>query len=130
MWNDICTDYPKLIKLSDTRKNKIRNRIKEMGGEEKAEPILRQIFTNLQNSAFLKGDNKRGWRATFDWVFANDENWVKVLENNYDKTRKTNERVENNRASNANKTAREQNFADYITRKLYGNAGAQGVPDA
>lgn len=84
LWNNTCLSYSKLITLSEARKNKIRNRIEEMGGEEKAIPILQQVFSNLQESKFLKGDNARGWKANFDWVFNNDKNWVKVYEGNYE----------------------------------------------
>ena len=42
------------------------------------------IFEKAQASSFLKGDNKRGWKALFDWFFENDKNWVKVFEGNYD----------------------------------------------
>ena len=38
----------------------------------------------MQASHFLRGDNKRGWKASFDWLFENDKNWVKVYEGNYD----------------------------------------------
>ena len=38
----------------------------------------------MQESKFLKGESKRGWKASFDWVFENDKNWVKVWEGNYD----------------------------------------------
>ena len=83
LWNGICTGYPRLVKLSDSRKNKIRNRVAEMGGAEKAMPLLREIFSAMQDSHFLKGDNRRGWKASFDWLFENDKNWVKVYEGNY-----------------------------------------------
>ena len=84
MWNAVCVGYPKLHSLSESRKNKMRNRIAEMGGAEKALPLLREIFTKMQASNFLRGDNKRGWKASFDWLFENDKNWVKVYEGNYD----------------------------------------------
>ena len=84
MWNANCTSYPKLIAISENRKNKIRLRIEEMGGVEKSFPILKTIFEKMQISSFLKGDNKRGWKATFDWLFENGKNWVKVWEGNYD----------------------------------------------
>ena len=83
LWNDRCTDYPKLISMSEARKNKIRVRIEEMGGIEKAMPILNQLFDTMQTSKFLRGDNKNGWRASFDWLFENGKNWVKVYEGNY-----------------------------------------------
>ena len=84
MWNETCTGFPKLFTLSDPRKNKMRLRIAEMGGLEKALPLIKQIFEKMQQSKFLKGDNKRGWKASFDWLFENDKNWVKVYEGNYD----------------------------------------------
>lgn len=84
MWNETCTGFPKLFTLSESRKNKMRLRIAEMGGLEKALPLIKQIFEKMQQSKFLKGDNKRGWKASFDWLFENDKNWVKVYEGNYD----------------------------------------------
>lgn len=84
LWNEVCTGYPKLHSLSESRKNKMRNRVAEMGGAGEALPLLREIFTKMQASHFLRGDNKRGWKASFDWLFENDKNWVKVYEGNYD----------------------------------------------
>lgn len=84
MWNEICPGFPKLFTISEARKNKMRLRIAEIGGLEKALPLIKQIFEKMQQSKFLKGDNKRGWKASFDWLFENDKNWVKVYEGNYD----------------------------------------------
>lgn len=87
MWNATCTSYPKVFTLSEARKNKIRIRVEEMGGIEKAMPIMQTIFKKMQESKFLKGESKRGWKASFDWVFENGKNWVKVWEGNYDETK-------------------------------------------
>jgi hypothetical protein len=38
----------------------------------------------MQESKFLRGDNKRGWKASFDWIFENQKNWVKIIEGTYD----------------------------------------------
>ncbi len=84
LWNSICIGYARMVVISDARKNKIRNRVAEMGGVEKAMPLLKLVFEKAQASSFLKGDNKRGWKASFDWFFENDKNWVKVFEGNYD----------------------------------------------
>lgn len=84
MWNATCSGFPKLFTISENRKNKMRLRIEEMGGIEKALPLLQKIFAKMQESKFLKGENKRGWKASFDWLFENDKNWVKVWEGNYD----------------------------------------------
>ena len=84
MFNSICTGYPRVVKLSDSRKNKIRIRVEEMGGFARAKPMIQTIFEKMQASKFLRGDGKSGWKAYFDWVFVNDKNWVKILEGNYD----------------------------------------------
>jgi hypothetical protein len=47
--------------------------------------VLVSVFTTMEHSKFLCGDNKNGWKASFDWIFENSNNWVKVLEGNYDK---------------------------------------------
>lgn len=62
-------------------KTKIRIRLEEMQGSLET---LKEIFVKMEASKFCRGDNKRGWKATFDWLFANEKNWVKVLEGNYD----------------------------------------------
>ena len=95
-WNEICTGYPRIVTLSDGRKNKMRNRVAEMGGAGKALPILREVFARMQASSFLRGDNRRGWKASFDWVFENDKNWVKVYEQNYDNRPDAQTRYRNN----------------------------------
>lgn len=84
MWNNTCLGFPKIYNMSEARKNKMRIRIEEMGGEEKALPLLQTLFEKMQASNFLKGDSKNGWKASFDWLFVNDKNWVKVHEGNYD----------------------------------------------
>lgn len=101
MWNATCTSYPKIFTLSDARKNKIRIRVEEMGGIEKAMPIMQTIFKKMQESKFLKGESKRGWKASFDWVFENAKNWVKVWEGNYDEN-KNGEAVSTENPKNVN----------------------------
>lgn len=100
LWNAVCVGYPKLHSLSESRKNKMRNRVAEMGGAEKALLLLREIFTKMQASNFLRGDNKRGWKASFDWLFENDKNWVKVYEGNYDNRPDTAPRYRTNNSNN------------------------------
>ncbi|MGM9759312.1 MAG: hypothetical protein ACI30I_04245 [Parabacteroides sp.] len=85
MWNSTCSSYPNIFTLSDSRKNKIRLRIEEMKGVENAMKILRTVFLKMQETPFLKGDNRRGWKAGFDWLFENNRNWVKVYEGKYEK---------------------------------------------
>lgn len=81
LYHKACPSYPKLIKLSDKRKAKIRVRFEEMKYDYQT---IATIFCKMEASKFLKGDNKNGWKATFDWVLENANNWVKVLEGQYD----------------------------------------------
>lgn len=81
MYHTECKNYPRVVRLSDARKNKIRIRVEEMNGDL---TILQDIFKKMEASKFLRGDNPKGWKATFDWVFENEKNWVKIYEGNYD----------------------------------------------
>ena len=76
----VCVSFPKILQLTAGRKDKILRRLSEMGGMK----ILEQVFKKMEASDFLKGKNQFGWKASFDWVFKNPDNWMKVLEGNYD----------------------------------------------
>lgn len=85
-WNDTMSGcVPKVSKLTDGRKDKIRQRVKEMGGWDLARHTLSTCFDKINRSDFCNGST--GWTATFDWFFSNDKNWTKVLEGNYDNRR-------------------------------------------
>lgn len=81
MYHAECPSFPRILKLSEARKNKIRIRFEEMEGDMQ---IIKKVFQKLEKSKFCRGDNKTGWKASFDWVFENEKNWVKVCEGNYD----------------------------------------------
>ena len=90
LWNSTCLDFPKVLKLSDQRKKKIKIRLSEFGGSRNEQlKTIEAIFKNMQASKFLQGDNDRKWSATFDWLFGNETNWVKVIEGNYNKSTTT-----------------------------------------
>jgi hypothetical protein len=80
LYHEHCPSFPHLARLTDARKTKIKIRLAEIGSREK----LGGLFRKMEASRFLKGDNPRGWKATFDWLFENEKNWVKVIEGNYD----------------------------------------------
>ena len=83
LWNRICVSLPKISKLSDARRAKIKSRLQEFGKPEAWLPTVETLFEAIEASDFLRGVNKNKWQASFDWVFANGSNWVKVLEGNY-----------------------------------------------
>ena len=90
MWNSVCLSCPKVQKLTEARKAKMKKRFEEFGvkSEELTDFVMR-LFQRVQASDFLTGRStgKMGWVANFDWVFENDKNWVKVSEGNYDNNR-------------------------------------------
>lgn len=81
-FNSVCTTLPRVTKLSDARKTKIRSFLKEFSIDE-----LYTVFAKAQQSDFLSGRSGR-WSATFDWLI-NKTNAVKVLDGNYDNKGKT-----------------------------------------
>ena len=89
-WNEICGNcLPKVKALNDNRRQKIKCRLDEFGGESKEDWLAhtKDLFERIIASDFLRGGNNTGWTATFDWVFENSKNWVKVIEGNYDNNR-------------------------------------------
>lgn len=69
---------PVVVKLTEKRKSSVRARATEHGKE-----AIMQVFQKVLHSPFLLGDNDRGWKCDFDWIF-NPNNFVKILEGNYD----------------------------------------------
>ena len=119
------TRIPKVRSLTQARKDKIKLRVKEMGGLDKASETLRVCFRKIEESDFCNGTSGK-WNATFDWFFDNEKNWLKVLEGNYD-NRKPVSRIE----QYAETSARFNNLLD----ELYGTGntgtkdGAADTPD-
>lgn len=66
------------VPLSEPRKRALRLRLKECAGMEG----WRQALGNIEKSAFLRGQNDRGWRADFDWLVT-PAKFIRVLEGRY-----------------------------------------------
>lgn len=69
----------KVKSISGTRKNSVLARVKEHGKE-----AVKTAIEKAAASQFLNGKNDKGWVASFDWVFQHPNNFIKVLEGNYD----------------------------------------------
>lgn len=82
LYHSLCPSFPRIRMLSDARKQKIRIRFQDEMKNDIS--LLESIFRKMEESKFLRGDNKNGWKASFDWLFENSKNWVKVVEGNYD----------------------------------------------
>lgn len=76
-WNKL-NGIPKCLSISEDRKRKLRVRLRD--------PFFaanwRAAMVKIQASAFCRGDNDRGWKASFDW-FLQPDVCVKVMEGKY-----------------------------------------------
>lgn len=77
-WNSLGLKKLISIKTSTNRHKLLNARIKEYGLDS-----ISQAIDNIRKSDFLRGQNNRGWIITFDWLIR-PNNFVKVLEGNYD----------------------------------------------
>lgn len=77
MYNDTCVSFPRLTRLSDSRKKAIKAGLRRYSIVD-----FQKLFTMAEESSFLKGQNKRSWSANFDWLIQ-DSNMAKVLDGNY-----------------------------------------------
>lgn len=89
LWNEICGNcLPKVKALNENRRQKIKCRLDEWSKDsDEWTTKARELFKRVIASDFLRGNNNTGWAATFDWLFENPKNWVKVIEGNYDNNR-------------------------------------------
>ena len=79
LYDSVCGSYPRPVNLSEARKEELRARLSD-GYTVKD---FRKLFEMAEASNFLKGENDRGWSATFDWLIV-DANMAKVLDGNYE----------------------------------------------
>ena len=76
-WNDIGLNAVRNIK--GKRLDSLHARIKEYSKDD-----VLTVIENVKYSDFLKGNNNRNWTADIDWILK-PNNFVKVLEGNYNK---------------------------------------------
>lgn len=79
LYHRLCPSYPKIRTISDERKKHIGARWRQYKGSYED---FYNLFSNAEASDFLRGNNDRRWKATFDWLL-NETNMAKVLEGNY-----------------------------------------------
>lgn len=89
-YNELCPSLPKCIKLTDSRKAKIKARLAEHDSD-----TIYLAFRKAEESDFLAG-RSGDWQANIDWLMANQTNIVKVLEGKYDnRSSSTHNKLEN-----------------------------------
>ncbi len=77
-FNSICISLPKVLKITDKRKTSIKSLLAQYSEDE-----VTSAFIKAQYSDFLTNRDGNGWMCSFDWII-NKNNFVKVLEGNYD----------------------------------------------
>lgn len=84
-WNTICAvkGFPKVSTLTPDRRSKVNTRLRT----HKEVEFWNKVFNKIVQTPFLMGKNDMKWKPTFDWLFKNDENSIKIYEGNYEKER-------------------------------------------
>ena len=98
LYNSVCGSYPRLVKMSESRKKAIRARLRAGYTVDD----FRRLFEMAEASDFLKGRNRRNWSATFDWLIA-DANMAKVLDGNYNHSSRQPDGVADGRRGSPNR---------------------------
>jgi hypothetical protein len=81
--------------ITEKRSKMLKARIKEHSMD-----AIYKAIDNVGKSSFLRGQNDKGWMASFDWVFL-PNNFIKVLEGNYNEVKKSNDKTTEERAEKA-----------------------------
>jgi len=79
-YNLICLSLPKIKEITPPRKSAINARWKQLN---KSMDNCIAFLKRVEDSDWLSGRNKEGWKASFDWIFK-AANFVKIMEGNYD----------------------------------------------
>ncbi len=74
---------PRVSTLTDKRRKAVAARIAEHGAAS-----VTTVFDHIDRSTFLLGGGDKGWTCDFDWIFR-PNNYVKILEGNYNDHIKT-----------------------------------------
>ena len=79
-WNAMASLHdgmPRLEIMLPMRLGWLRSRLADVQGDESA--VMRAI-DNVPNDPHRLGNTQGGWRADFDWVFKDSQNFLKCLE--------------------------------------------------
>jgi hypothetical protein len=89
LWNKLAkeNDLPSVSKLPDSRKDKILSRCKSIDLSRIED--WKELFEIIPNCPFLLGESDSGWKVNFDWIVRNDKNYLRILEGEFTKKKKT-----------------------------------------
>lgn len=88
IYNSICTNLPKVQKLTKKREKSINEFLKGFDLEE-----FKSICKLANNNSFLTGENDRNWKADFDFLI-NSNKATNILEGKYSNNTKTDYKIE------------------------------------
>lgn len=79
IWNGFAEKHglSPIRQINDQRRAGIKARLKE------PEFDIGEVFREIESSSFLRGENNRGWKVDFDFVFCSSSNWLKIVEGKY-----------------------------------------------
>ena len=82
-WNDLAQkcSLPKCVKMTRARKAKLQRIIREHGIDQ-----FTQALDIIESSPFLKGDNNRGWKASFNFIIT-EAKFINIIEGVYSKAK-------------------------------------------
>ena len=83
LFNDICHSYPQVIVLTEEDTAAINITFERYSFEH-----FKTVFEKAEASDYLKGNNQRKWRASFDWLIK-ITNFEKTLNGKYDNSPRT-----------------------------------------
>ena len=79
-WNNFATQVglDQIKKITDKRERGVRARLREEGFDAQV------IYEKIRVTPFLLGNNSRGWKCDFDFVWLSPEKWIRIVEGKYD----------------------------------------------
>jgi hypothetical protein len=77
LYNTICTSLNPVQSLTQRRIEAVDKLLLTSSMEQ-----IEKLFRQAEATPFLKGDNRRRWKADFDWLI-NEDSMAKVLEGKY-----------------------------------------------
>ena len=83
LFNSLCPSLNSVKYLSEETKNEIEAQLLKYSIDD-----FKMLFEKAESSDFLKGENKKKWTASFEWLIK-DQNMAKVLNGNYDNSKST-----------------------------------------
>ncbi|HUK31204.1 MAG TPA: hypothetical protein VLV89_08820 [Candidatus Acidoferrum sp.] len=83
IWESERGSLPELRAMTPDRVARCRERVRNAASPKFLEDFCEAV-RRAAATPFLCGAGPAGWRANFDWMIANDTNYLKVLEGRYD----------------------------------------------